>query len=620
MKSVFCRINVVLIALFVFIGMLETQAQSQTKPSEHTQKSLDRYNRILNQIADKGLFENEDARVEALFKAVATYWKDSSPTWARSMGNEGYDGLWWDNSLRAQKMTEMSNKRTLEVVRTFEQRNLQKTNFLNLSLLGREIRNNLIAGEQQLDLMPVENQWGIHSVVASELGDVSIKNLKDLAHYMALLESADQMLLNAIEVMKAGVKEGMVKPKEAVNKVSGQLVEMLKTPIDETAFFQPVKELPDVFEDSEKIAIARRARGIIEKKIMPAYQLFKAEFDKEYYPNCRESIGFSELPNGENKYKYQISYHTTTRMTAKEIHEQGLREVERIRGEMENIIKETGFDGDFAAFNEFLKTDPQFFYTDGEDLLEGYRVICKRIDPELIKFFGKLPRTPYGVKAIPDYLEKAATTAYYSHGSYKTGEPGYFYANTYALDSRPKWEMEALTLHEAVPGHHLQIALADEIEGQPEFRKFLHFTAYVEGWALYAESLGSDIGLYQDPYSKYGQLTYEIWRAIRLVVDTGIHAFGWSKEEAVDFFAENSPRTKHDIEIEVNRYISWPGQALGYKIGELKIQQLRAYAQGQLGNDFDLRSFHDLLLEEGAVPLEILEQMVQDWVTEQKNN
>lgn len=597
-----------LLILFVFAP--ETTAQS----NEFSKKSVERYRSVLEKIANKGNFENEEARAEALFQAVVTYWKDMSPTWARSMGNEGYDGRWWDNSLEMMQMSEVVNERALEIVRTFDRQHLNPKHFLNLSLLGREIRNNIIHNEEKLNLMPVENQWGIHLVLANEFGDISIKDKKDVEHYLALLNLTDQMLLNAIEVLKEGVKQGIVKPKEAVDKVSSQLESLINTPVTDMAFFKPLKNLPESFTKDEKTKLAVQVRGMIEAKIMPAYRNFKFYFDEEYYPSCRESIGLSALPAGENKYKYQIFKHTTTLSTAKEIHETGLEEVARIRKEMEKIIEETNFDGDFKAFNEFLKTDPQFFYTKAVDLLEGYRDICKKIDPKLKLFFGKLPQTPYEVKAIPDYLEKSATTAYYSHGSFKAGEPGYFYANTHALDSRPKWEMEALTLHEAVPGHHLQLSLADEMEDQPEFRKFLHFTAYVEGWALYAESLGADIGLYQDPYARYGQLTYEMWRAIRLVVDTGIHAFDWTKQEAIAFFMENSPRTKYDIEIEVNRYISWPGQALGYKIGELKIQELRQFAEEELADQFDVKAFHDLLLAQGAVPLDVLEDMVQTWV------
>jgi uncharacterized protein (DUF885 family) len=285
---------------------------------------------------------------------------------------------------------------------------------------------------------------------------------------------------------------------------------------------------------------------------------------------------------------------------------------------MNKVIEQTGFKGSFAEFCQFLRTDPKFFYTDAGSLITAYREVSKRADPELAKLFGKLPRLPYGVLPIPSYAEKSQTTAYYQPGSPKAGRAGYFYANTYALNTRPKWEMEALTLHEAVPGHHLQIALAQEADTLPEFRRHGGYTAFVEGWGLYSESLGEEMGFYKDPYSKFGQLTYEMWRAVRLVVDTGMHQLGWSRQQAIDFFKENSSKMEHDIVVEIDRYIVWPGQALAYKIGELKIKELRRYAREQLGDKFDVRAFHDELLKDGALPLDILEPRMKRWVASVK--
>jgi uncharacterized protein (DUF885 family) len=326
----------------------------------------------------------------------------------------------------------------------------------------------------------------------------------------------------------------------------------------------------------------------------------------------------SDLPDGREWYAYKIHRYTTTYLSPEEIHEIGLSEVKRIRKKMEDIIAQVGFEGNFHEFTEFLRTDPQFYFSDAEDLIREYRDISKRADPELIKLFGRLPTLPYGVIPIPSYAEKSQTTAYYEGGSLMAGRPGYFYANTYNLKMRPKWEMEALTLHEAVPGHHLQIALALELGDLPEFRKHGGYTAYTEGWGLYAESLGEEMGFYENPYSKFGQLTYEMWRAICLVVDTGIHALGWSRQEAIDLFIENSSKTEHDVVVEVDRYIVWPGQALAYKIGELKIKELRAYAAGALDDAFDIREFHDELLGNGSLPLDLLEERMKKWVALQK--
>src|SRR6266571_3646444 len=281
---------------------------------------------------------------------------------------------------------------------------------------------------------------------------------------------------------------------------------------------------------------------------------------------------------------------------------------------MEALIPQTGFKGSFPDFSKFLRTDPRFYYSDADSLVRAYRDIAKRADPELARLFGKLPRLPYGVKVIPAYAEKSQTTAYYEPGSPQAGRPGWYMVNTYALNTRPKWEMEALSLHEAVPGHHLQIALAQEMDDAPEFRKHGGYTAFVEGWGLYSESLGTEMGFYKDPYMKFGQLTYEIWRAIRLVVDTGIHSMGWSRQRAIDYFKENSAKTGHDIEVEVDRYIVDPGQALGYKLGELKIKELRAHAAKELGDRFDLRAFHDEVVKEGGLPLDVLDSRIRAWV------
>jgi uncharacterized protein (DUF885 family) len=309
---------------------------------------------------------------------------------------------------------------------------------------------------------------------------------------------------------------------------------------------------------------------------------------------------------------------TTTDWSPERIHQLGLAEVARIRAEMLTLMQKTGYKGDLGSFFEMLRTDKRFFFGDKRELLEAYRDIAKRIDPELPRLFRTLPRLPYGVWPTPAYSEKTAPTAYYTPGAPELGRPGRFWANTYDLRSRPKWEMEALTLHEAVPGHHLQIARAQELGDVAEFRKWEGFTAFVEGWGLYAESLGGELGLYQDPYSKFGQLTYEMWRAIRLVVDTGMHAKGWSRAQAIQFFVDNSSKTRHDIEVEIDRYIAWPGQALAYKIGELKLKELRAWAQQELGDKFSIRDFHDEILGAGALPLDVLDGRVRRWVAAEK--
>jgi prolyl oligopeptidase len=352
----------------------------------------------------------------------------------------------------------------------------------------------------------------------------------------------------------------------------------------------------------------------IEKTVLPAYRKLDRYFNEKYLPACRETIGQSTLPNGSAWYEHLARTYTTTRMTPDEIHRLGLEEVKRIRGEMQEIIEEVGFEGSFKEFLAFLRTDPQFYYDNPDELLEAYRATSKRIDPELVNLFGVLPRMPYGVKPIPESIAPDTTTAYYSRPAADGSRAGTYWVNLYKPEVRPRYEIEVLTVHEAMPGHHLQIALQQELGDMPMFRRFQGFTAFVEGWALYSERLGYDLGLYKDPYSRFGQLTYDMWRAVRLVVDTGMHYKGWTRQQAIDFFKDNAAKTEHDIVNEIDRYISWPGQALAYKVGQLKILTLRERAERRLGDNFDIRAFHDELLGGGALPLDILEQRMDAWL------
>jgi uncharacterized protein (DUF885 family) len=365
-------------------------------------------------------------------------------------------------------------------------------------------------------------------------------------------------------------------------------------------------------------SLRERAFKAYSDSVLPAYERLLEFTENEYLPGAREAIAAKDLPNGEAWYAHNVALRTTTTLSPQEIHDIGLAEVKRIRSEMDRVIIESGFEGSFEEFLAFLRTDPQFYHTTAEGLMREYRDIAKRADPELTKVFGMLPRNPYGVIPVPSYAEKSQTTAYYQRGSIRAGRPGYFFANTYALDTRPRWEMEALTLHEAVPGHHLQISLQQEMENVPWFRQNPSYTAFTEGWGLYSESLGEEMGFYKDPYSKFGQLTYEMWRAVRLVVDTGMHSLGWSRQQAIDYFMRNAGKQEHDIIVEIDRYIVWPGQALAYKLGELKIKELRAYSEAELGERFDIRDFHDRLLGQGSVPLTVLEADMRDWVESKK--
>jgi uncharacterized protein (DUF885 family) len=402
--------------------------------------------------------------------------------------------------------------------------------------------------------------------------------------------------------------------------IPGQVEALLRDDPFDSPVMLPFRTKPATIDSVEWKRIRRQSVELYTRQVAPAFRRLHGYLVETYIPGARKSIGMGAMPGGKEWYAYEANSSTTTTLTPAEIHRLGLSEVKRIRAEMEKVIAATGFKGNFSEFVQFLRTDPRFFHTDSASLVEEYRAIAKRADPELVKLFGRLPRLPYGVTPVPTFAQKSQTTAYYQPGSARAGRPGNYYVNTYDLSSRPRWEMEALTLHEAVPGHHLQISIAQELEDLPRFRRDGFYTAYVEGWALYAESLGTDMGFYSDPYSKFGQLSYEMWRAIRLVVDTGIHSEGWSREDAIKYFQENSSKTEHDIIVEVDRYIVWPGQALAYKIGELKIRELRDFARAELGEAFDIRAFHDLILGSGALPLDVLDRQVHQWVAGLKRN
>ena len=367
-----------------------------------------------------------------------------------------------------------------------------------------------------------------------------------------------------------------------------------------------------ILTKSDKEDLISRATTLVRTKINPSYNNLYKFLVEDYLPNSRDSIGISDVPNGKEWYETLANYHTTTDLTPDEIHNIGLKEIKRIRSEMESIISDLEWDGDFASFLNYLRTSPRFYYDNPEDLFNAYLIMSKTIDPLLPKIFKVFPRAPYGVKPIPAESAPFTTTAYYNSPS--KGKPGYFYANLYKPQSRPKYEIPVLTVHEAVPGHHFQISIAQELEGVPTFRKYQSFTAFVEGWGLYSEELGDFMGLYDDPYDKFGQLTYDMWRAIRLVVDTGMHYKGWTRDASIDLFLENTAKAQLDIENEVDRYIAWPGQALAYKIGQLKILELRTKAEKTLGDDFDIKDFHHEVLKRGSLPLNMLEDYINQWI------
>ncbi|MFZ8975123.1 MAG: DUF885 domain-containing protein, partial [Pseudomonadales bacterium] len=448
-----------------------------------------------------------------------------------------------------------------------------------------------------------------------EIGDrLRLETVQDFDDWLARLAQIDQLMQQTIALMKEGMASGYVPPKITMSRVPGQIAKQLVSTAEESLFFKPFEILPDSIAPAQQARLQSEARSIITETVIPAYQTLEKFFNEEYLPACRDSIGASDLPNGAAFYEYRVRRYTTTDMTPEEVHQVGLTEVQRIRNEMMAVKAAVGFEGSLDAFFNFLRTDPQFYFEDPEDLLRAYEAQAKRIDPELVRLFTKLPRMPYGIKVIPEAVAPDTTTAYYTRPAADGSRAGYYWVNLYNPASRPKFEIPVLTVHEAMPGHHLQIALQQELESLPNFRRYSGFTVFTEGWGLYSERLGYDIGLYQDPYDQFGQLSYDMWRAVRLVVDTGMHYKGWSRDEAIAYFERNAPRKKLDIINEIDRYISWPGQALAYKIGQLKMLALRDKASSQLGDRFDLKRFHDRMLSQGAIPLSLLEITMDQWI------
>ena len=583
-------------------------------PIGHADDNSDRYRKqCADIIAAKGQAD-EGRRLWNLFEANWEYRMIAMPESATWRGYPGQNNRWSNLSMEAIADGKESARQTLKAILSFDRANLSEDNRLNYDLFRRDAEMAIERQQFPAEFLVLNQMDGLPRDVPSMIAMMPSAKTKDYEDILARLGGIPVLIDQTIELLQEGLRRGIVPPKVPLRTVADQVSGQVHISPMTSPMLSKFKIFPDTIPAAEQTRLTEAAKAVYADEVRPALKRLHLFLRDEYVTNCRATVGRSALPNGRAWYDHQIKHYTTTTLGADEIHDIGLREVNRIRSEMEAIRKKVGFEGDLYAFFEFLRTDPQFYYNTAEELLAGYRDICKRADPELTKLFRNLPRQPYGVIPVPSYIEKSVTTAYYQPGSNDAGRAGFFFANTYDLKSRPKWEMEALALHEAVPGHHLQLAVADEIVGLPEFRKYGRYTGYVEGWGLYSESLGEEMGFYTDLYSKFGQLTYEMWRAIRLVVDTGIHAKGWSRQRAIDFFKANAGKTEHDITVEVDRYIVWPGQALAYKLGELKLKELRSRATAELGDKFDIRSFHDEIVWNGALPLSILDRQINNWI------
>ena len=556
-------------------------------------------------------------------------WMEDYPEMATSVGYPGQNRKWSDFSPAGIAAREKHLQESLDTLKKMDRAALPASEQLNYDLYQDLLETTIEGLKYGDDPMPFRgvipgnrwipiNQMGGIQDAADLFAMMPREKVGDYEDILARLESLPVPVEETIAWMKEGLKRGYTPPKITMRDLPKQLADLIPSDAVNSPLLAPFQQFPAAIGEADRARLTNRAKQIYADRVAPAFAKLREYLVTTYIPACRENIAGTALPDGAAAYAFHVRWQTTTNLTPREIHEIGLAEVKRIRAEMDKVIQSTGFMGSFHEFTEFLRTDPQFYFDKPDDLVNAYRVITKKIDPELAREFGKLPRLTYGVTPIPDFKAPSQTTAYYQQGSPEAGRPGYYFVNTYNLHARPKWEMEALSLHESVPGHHLQIALAQEQENVPEFRKHIGYSAFVEGWALYCEGLGGDLGLYKDPYSKFGQLTYEMWRAVRLVVDTGMHSMGWTRQQAIDFFHENTGKTDQDITVEVDRYIVWPGQALAYKLGQLKIRGLRGRAEKELGARFEVRAFHDAVLEQGAVPLSFLETHMDGWIAAQK--
>ena len=540
------------------------------------------------------------------------------PVFASRLGDKRFNNMITPNTIEEFEKNKSKILVDFKNLNSFEFDELSEDNQLNYRLKEVSLSKSIELSEYPSYFMNLNQRGGVQSYY--ETGDrLNFTSKKDYDDWLTRLSQYSLNIANSYENNKAGIAAGYTQPKLVTSGVISQIEAILNSTIENHPYLQVFLEADEeLLINKEKDDLVNKAKLLIVEEINPAYKKLHAFLKNEYLPNSRDSIGIKDVPNGKAWYEDLASYHTTTKLSPDEIHNIGIKEIKRIRQEMEAIISDLEWDGDFQSFLNYLRTSPRFYYDNPEDLFNAYLIMSKTIDPLLPKIFKVFPRAPYGVIPIPAESAPYTTTAYYNSAS--KGKPGYFYANLYKPESRPKYEIPVLTVHEAVPGHHFQISIAQELKDVPTFRKYLSFTAFVEGWGLYSEELGEYMNLYDDPYDKFGQLTYDMWRAIRLVVDTGMHYKDWTRDDAINLFIENTAKSQLDIENEVDRYIAWPGQALAYKIGQLKILELRTKAEKELGDEFDIKDFHHEVLKRGSLPLNILETYINEWISQSKGS
>jgi len=560
--------------------------------------------------------QDPSERLEKLFEDSWEADVRFDPLWASRVGEHRFDALLPQVSLAAHAEQRQMKEAFLRRWQSIEREQLAPQERLNYDIFGRLLRDDLAEYEFAAELMPITNRSGFHISFPELPKNTLFRSVEDYRNYIHRLAAFKRYADEHIELMRAGIKRGVVLPAVVLEGYAASIEPHIVQDPAQSLLYAPFTDKADQLSAEVREELAAAARQAIQTSVVPGYQAFLDFMQEEYVPAARGSIGLAALENGRAFYRQRVRRFTTLDLAPEEVHQLGLSEVRRIRREMQQVIERAEFDGSLAEFIEYLRTDPQFYAETPAELLKEVAFVLKKMDGRLPELFGKLPRMSYGVREVPAYIAPRTTTAYYQLPAGDGTRAGFYYVNTYDLKSRPLFEIEALSLHEAVPGHHLQLALQQELTGVPRFRRHAGFTAFIEGWALYAERLGLEVGFYQDPYRNFGRLSYEMWRACRLVVDTGVHYLGWTRQQAIDYMAENTALSRHNIVSEVDRYIAWPGQALAYKMGELKIRELRKLARSELGEQFDLRQFHDVVLSNGSVPLDVLEQQVRAYVAQ----
>jgi uncharacterized protein (DUF885 family) len=563
----------------------------------------------------------QDARSK-LTQLLADNWEYGlveSPLTATQVGDHRFDDQLDKASVADAERRDRDNRAYYERLKAIDRGELPPPDRVNYDMTARRLREEIAEFEFQAHLTPITHRSGFHVEFPELRREVPLDTAKDYENYIARLRAFDAYTAGHIELLRAGIAAERTLPAVILRGYEPTIETHIVDDPERSLLYEPLRKFPPTVPESEHQRLREAARLAIRDGVVAGYRRLRDFMRNEYVPAARGSISASALPNGREFYRHRVRRYTTLDVTPEEVHAQGLAEVKRIRGEMEAIIRELKFEGNFREFVDHLRSDPQHFADTPEELLKETSYILKKIDGELPTLFGRLPRMPYGLRPVPEYLAARTTSAYYQRPTGDGTVSGYFYINTFNLKGRPLYALEALALHEAVPGHHLQLALQQELEDLPPFRRFSNVTAFIEGWALYSERLGLESGFYKSPYSNFGRLSMEMWRACRLVVDTGIHYLNWTREQAIAFLADNSAESTHNIEAEVDRYIGWPGQALAYKTGELKIRELRAMAENELGARFDVRAFHDAVLGGGAVPLDVLEANITEWIAKQKS-